>query len=404
MRRKNEYGGESDNFEPTSEAGEIDSGDAEGDRWVYVGLKAPELIPVLTHCRSEAVRHRLYVAAQRQCIESNGPVLAEIVALKHETAVFLGYPTHAHCILEQKMAKTPAAVLKFLDDFASRTRRRFDSNLEKLLELKQADDVAAAGASGSAAKVELQPWDISFYSQKLKLDRHQLDTVPVKQHFPLTHVMAEILSIYQELLSLKFVRDTAAAVWYPDVQRYNVYDARESSSSLTHGRHIGAFYFDLFPRDGKYGHQCAYPQTPTFTTSHDTSGTDSSSDDAVTLPEAVNIGNLNKQTSTTPALLEFSQVVTFFHEFGHIMHALCTRARYSRHSWAWDAVPWAGGVEGDILEAPSQMLENWVYQPSVLRRLSSHHVTGDSLPSELIVKLSELQSATNGRFSCLYTT
>ena len=155
---------------------------------------------------------------------------------------------------------------------------------------------------------------------------------------------------------------------------------------LAEGSVLGYFYLDLYPRDGKFSHQCVVPICPSYTRANGSRQ----------LPVAANIGNLPRTSATAPGLLYHSQVVTFFHEFGHVIHALCTRSEQSLLSWAWSAVPYPGGVEHDYLEVPSQMLENWTWDPSVLARLSKHYETGKPLDGELVGRIIKARAVGEG--------
>jgi len=147
-------------------------------------------------------------------------------------------------------------------------------------------------------------------------------------------------------------------VWHIDVECY-VVRSKKSASTSDSSDILGYFYLDLFPRPGKYSHQCVYPLRPSYHCG-----------DSRVRPACANIGNLTPNKEGKPSMLPFSQVVTFFHEFGHVMHCVLTKSKHSIQAWAWSAVPWPGGVEQDFLEVPSMMLENFVWQPEILRRLS----------------------------------
>jgi len=211
-----------------------------------------------------------------------------------------------------------------------------------------------------------------------------VDEAALRQYFPLDHVKNEILSIYQELLGLIFTRVYDAQVWHPEVQCYAVSEAGKDSGDDQPP--LGFFYLDLFPRDGKYAHQCVYPLRPSY---------QKDPNHRVT-PACANIGNLSRGTEGKPSLLRFREVETFFHEFGHVMHCVLSQSKHSVQAWAWSAVPWPGGVEQDFLEVPSMMLENFVWQPEILRRLSKRPEDGSSLPDAMIEVLSKSRNVMEG--------
>jgi len=151
-------------------------------------------------------------------------------------------------------------------------------------------------------------------------------------------------------------------------------------TDATTGAELGEFYLDIFQRDGKYSHQCVYPIRGSYR-----------SWAARQTPAVINIGNMSKPTATEPSLLRWGEVQTFFHEFGHVCHAILTNTDQSVHSWTWPVVPAPGGVEMDFLEVPSMMFQNWIYHRSVVDRLSKHHKTGERLPEEKVKKLIALR-------------
>ena len=343
-------------------------GDAKGTR--RVGLIAPDMMPVLQFAKRPETRRRMAEAKARQCQELNTDRFLRVVELRNECARMLGYASHAEYMLKPKMAGTPARAEAFLRDLLVKAEGKLAEDLADLQKLKDAEEGADAGP--------IQSWDVAYYSTKYKATLG-VDEAKIREYFPLEHVKSEILSTYQNLLGLEFTR-VDAEVWHEEVECYSVRAADGDK------RVLGFFYLDLFPRPGKYSHQCVYPLRPAFTDGEN-----------ATTAACVNIGNLSKPgVDGAPALLRFREVETFFHEFGHVMHCVLSESKYSVHAWAWSAVPWPGGVEQDFLEVPSMMLENFVWQPEVLRRLSKHHVTGERLGDDDIAALSASRGALEG--------
>ena len=343
-------------------------GEMEGTR--RVGLIAPDIMPVLQFARRASTRKRMAEAKAKQCQDVNTDRFLRVIELRNECAQMLGYASHAEYMLKPKMASTPARAEAFLRDLLDKAQGKLHEDLTDLQKLKDEEEGPNAGP--------LQSWDVSYYSTKYKATLG-VNEAKIREYFPLEHVKHEILSTYQNLLGLTFAR-VDAEVWHEEVECYSVREAGGEQQVL------GFFYLDLFPRPGKYAHQCVYPLRPAF----------EDGDDVVTAA-CVNIGNLSKPGADgKPALLRFREVETFFHEFGHVMHCVLSKSKYSVHAWAWSAVPWPGGVEQDFLEVPSMMLENFVWQPEVLRRLSKHYETGDSLPEDDIDALSASRGALEG--------
>ena len=187
----------------------------------------------------------------------------------------------------------------------------------------------------------------------------------IKEYFPAEKVKQATMVIYLELLSLDFVRVPNAQVWHPDVTCYEV---RDKTSHNT----LGHFYLDLYPRDDKYGHAAAFPLLKSAVI-----------DGKNLLSAAAMVTNFNPPSADVPSLLPHREVVTFFHEFGHIMHNMCSEAKYSRFSGT--------SVETDFVEMPSQMLENWIWSKEILQRVSSHYKTGKPMPDDLIMMKIESQ-------------
>lgn len=339
-----------------------------------LGLKAPDTMPVLKFAKSSNTRKQVLEALSKKCREENTPRFLEVLKLRDGSAKLLGYESHAQYMCEKKMVGTPAKAEEFLLELVDAYEPKRKEELELLLEMKKKDVAAAKNNAGDGdGCVCLDPWDILYYTRLYKAECAGVDEAAIRQYFPLEHVKHTILSIYEELLGLKFERVLDAQVWHEDVECYSV---RSMSSDA--GDVLGHFYLDIFPRKGKYSHQCVYPLSPSY-----------QSGKQRILPACVNIGNLTPSREGSPSLLLFREVETFFHEFGHVCHCVLTNARHSLHSWAWSAVPWPGGVEQDFLEVPSMMLENFVWCPEVLRRLSKHVSDGSCLPESTIDALSK---------------
>ncbi|CAH0476142.1 unnamed protein product [Peronospora belbahrii] len=326
-----------------------------------VALSYPTVFPILNTCTVESTRKAVEYAFNRRCISTNVAILEEMLEIRHKVALALGYKNHAAYILEQRMAGSPANVKKFLDDLNNKLVPLANKDLNDLLKLKEAD----CARNGSKFDGKINMWDFRFYMDQFVKKHCSIDSEKLREYFPLSHVTDELLSMYQELLSLKFVEISQPHVWHRDVRMFAVYDSRPGKI----GNLVGHFYLDLFPRAGKYGHAACFTLQQSCVNS---SGVRE-------YPAAAMVANFNAPTTSKPSLLGHQEVVTYFHEFGHVMHCLCSEVNIPRFAGT--------RVERDFVEAPSQMLENWCWEKEPLQRLSSHYETGEKLSDELIARL-----------------
>lgn len=293
--------------------------------------------------------------------------------LRDEAARLLGYSDHASVRIEEKMAKSPARVNEFLGDLRTRLAPGGEKEVKALLEYKKQD----YEERGIPFDGNFYMWDTSYYSRIMKEKEYNVDEVAISQYFPAESTFAGMLKIFEEIFGFAFVElgpedrarlsPTGKAEdisWHEDVIIYSVWDEPAKG-----GEFCGYLYLDLFPRDNKYGHYANFGVEPGFLTL----------DGKRSYPSTSLVCNFSKPTATKPSLLKHHEVVTFFHELGHGIHDLAGRSRFSyTHGTATVA---------DFVEAPSQMLENWCWTPSVLKSLSKHWETGERIPDELVEKL-----------------
>ena len=316
--------------------------------------------------------------------------LGKLIAARHERARLLGFSSHAECRISQQMASTPKTVMDFLADASARLEPGLVKDVAALVARKE-KDVGGGGKEGAAG---LKSADVSFYSRMLKEELLQVDEQMVREYFPLEHCIPAVQQLYEEMLGLKFVKldEDAAGAWHDTVEGFAVLDKASGAT-------IGHFYLDLFSRDGKFGHQMVIPLSPSFVRQHQQPNDGEEAEQVEGVEEAgggrrINpvcaiIGNMTKPTATQPSLLRFAEVETFFHEFGHVMHCVLTKVDYSRLAWTWPMMPWPGGVEQDFLEVPSMMLQNLVYRPDIMARLSRHYETSEPLPEDVIGRIGQ---------------
>jgi thimet oligopeptidase len=303
--------------------------------------------------KDEAARQSYYLAYNNREAAANTPLLERAIAIRDRLAHLLGYETWAAYQLSNRTAKTPARVENFLNGLDKTLLNPARAEVARLTALKAAD-------TGNPAAV-LHPWDFTYYDNLLHKTQYAVDQNQIRQYFPVQHTIDAVLNIYHTLLGVDFKQVTPADAWNPDVLEYSV------SDSAT-GRFIGTTYFDLYPRPHKYDHFANFPVLPVRKLA----------DGTYRPPFAAIVGNWPRPAPGQPALLSHDDVVTFFHEFGHNMAALLATAPYETLS---------NGFVWDFVEAPSQMLENFVWQPSILKQISSNWQTGAPLPDDLIASL-----------------
>ena len=325
--------------------------DSSGDYTVDVNEST--VLPFLNNETDAAARKTYYMAYNNRA-PGNVAVLEQAIAVRDELAHLLGYQSWAAYVLTDRMAGTPQRVFKFEKDLDAKLLPQAKADLATLAQLKAAD------TKDPNAKIE--PWDVSYYNNQLIKTKYSVDNEVVKQYFPVNVVIDRIMNLYHKILGVTFVKVANPDSWNAqDVISYNVFDTAS-------GRFIGTTYFDFFPRPGKFGHFANWPLVPARRLANGT----------YRPPVTAILGNWPRPAPGAPALLSHGDVVTFFHEFGHNLAALLSTAPYETLS---------GGFRQDFVEAPSQMLENFMWQPSILKEVSANVTTGKPLPDDLIAKM-----------------
>jgi len=317
---------------------------------------------ISANATNAGVRQQVHLARSRLARETNVPVLSKLVALRADIARRLGYATWADYQTETRMAKNGATVVAFEENLVAGLEPKFAAELETLRALKAADT--------GDAKAQLEPWDVSYYTDKLLKEKYAVDTEKLRVYFPYQATVDGMFAIYQKIFGLKFTAVEPPYVWAPGVQLYVVADAATSAP-------MGAFYLDMFPREGKFNHFACFPQLSGGVTA----------DGRYALPVAALLCNFPAPSAEQPSLLKHSDVVTLFHEFGHVMHAMLSRSRFVAQ----------GGftVPQDFVEAPSQMLENWVWDKAVLDTFAAdYRDPAKKIPTETIEALVAARQAT----------
>ncbi|HUF17362.1 MAG TPA: M3 family metallopeptidase [Thermoanaerobaculia bacterium] len=298
---------------------------------VQVGFDSPDYIPFMNSSRNEAARERYYVAYQRRGTPRNIEILDEIVELRREIASLYGEPSYAHYVTRRRMVENPETVHAFLADVKATVAEAERRDLEELRKLK------SEMTGGPLAETRLQRWDLSFYRERLRELRFQVDQEALRRYFPTPPAIEWLLSVSQQIYGVRFERVTVP-VWYEDVIYFDVRDADSN-------RFMGGIYLDLFPREGKYKHAAAWPVRGA---SRRTGRT----------PISVLVTNFNRDGLT------HNEIETFFHELGHVLHGVFSVTEYSLHSGT--------SVQRDFVEAPSQMYEEWARRLESLQTIRDH--------------------------------
>jgi thimet oligopeptidase len=314
-----------------------------------VSLDYPELMPFMDNADSGQCRRELFMKNQNKGGEGNVAILEEAIKVRNEIATLLGYDSWAAYIVEKRMAKKRDAVEVFLRDLQPRLQKKFDDDIARLSAAKQEH----------VGEETINIWDWWYYTHKLLKTEYAVDDFEVANYFPLQACLDGLFLVTQELLGIRYEPAPDAPKWHDDVQAFDIFDVE---GALPFAR----FYMDLYPRPNKFGHAAAFTLV----------GGRRLPDGSYQKPVSAIVANFTKPTPDTPSLLRHSEVVTFFHEFGHILHQTLTRSSYLEFS--------GSSTERDFVEAPSQMLEHWVWDPDVLRRFTRHHESGEPLPDTLL--------------------
>ena len=331
-------------------------------KWVFT-IHKPSMLPFLQYSENRALREKIFKAYINKGNNNdeldNKDNLAKIAALRVERANLLGYKTHADYVLENNMAKKPENVYKFLEQLWKPALKMAKKEAKELQEM----------ISKEGHDFKLQPWDWWYYAEKLKKAKYALDEEMLRPYFKLENVREGAFSVASKLYGIQFIERE-------DIPKYHE-DARVFEVKEADGSHIGILYTDYFPRASKRGG--AWMNS--FRKQSRLHGKD-------IYPVITNNGNFSKPTGGKPALISSEEVLTLFHEFGHGLHGLLSDCTYNRLSGT--------SVSRDFVELQSQIMENWAFEPEVLKMYAKHYETGEVIPQELIDKLEKASHFNQG--------
>ena len=348
--------------EGTIEAAKSLAKSKELEGWVFT-LDFPSYIPFVTYADNRELRAAMAIAAGKKAFQNNEfdnqEIALNIAKLRFKRANLLGYDTHSHFVLEERMAQNPEKVKSFLNDLLAKAKPAAQKEFAELTAFAKALDGIE----------HLEKWDGAYYSEKLKQKLFNLDDEKLKPYFQLSTVLNGAFIIAGKLFGLTFTEIFDIDTYHEEVTTYEVKDE--------FGEFVAIFYADFFPRKGKRNGAWM----TSFKSQYIKDGINER-------PHISNVCNFTKPTETKPSLLTFNEVTTLFHEFGHGLHGMLANTTYP--SLSGTSVYW------DFVELPSQIMENWCYEPEALALFAKHYETGEIIPQEYVEKIKESASFQEG--------
>lgn len=338
--------------ETVVDAAQLSARKKKKEGWLFT-LDYPSYIPFMTYAQNRKLRKKMAIAFGAKAFQNNKndnqKILLEVVNLRHQRAVLLGYDSHAHFVLEDRMAENPENVSDFLEHLLEKAKPAALREFKQLSTFAQKDGV-----------LQIEKWDSAYYSEMLKKELFDLDQEQLKPYFKLENVIRGVFEISLKLYDLKFEELNSIDKYHEDVKTYKVTDSSNN--------YLGILYTDFFPRKGK--------RAGAWMTSFKGQWIENETNSR---PHVSIVCNFTKPTETKPALLSFIEVTTLFHEFGHALHGILANTTYQ--SLSGTSVSW------DFVELPSQIFENWCYEEEALKIFARHYKTGQQLPMSFIEKI-----------------
>ncbi|KAL3328044.1 hypothetical protein AABB24_035615 [Solanum stoloniferum] len=299
-------------------------------------MRSHQISPVLELCKVGSTRRAVAISYGHRC-ETNVTILEQLIQLRHKLARLLGFANYADYATDDRMAKSSSKVFEFLENLSANLNDLAYRELSMLKALKKKEE----GESPFGME------DLSYYVKRIKDQQFHINFGVIRQYFPINLVLSGIFKICQDLFGLGFKEVEGAAVWHPDVQLFSVLD-------LSSKEFVGYFYLDLYSRVGKYAHTCVIALQNGLLNSG-----------SIQIPVALLVSQFEKEVDGHPGLLQFSEVVNLFHEFGHVVHHICNCASFSKLSGLC--------LDPDFVEIPALLMENWCYESLSLRLISGFH-------------------------------
>ena len=343
---------------------EFIAGKKSGDNAYSLGVDYPTYTQVMENCSVEATRKNLWLAFGNRAHPANKPILDNVISLRNTIAQILGFKSYADLDIDDEMAENPENVEKFLEDLILRAQPKVKKELDELKK-NLPDGVTLVDG-------KFKPWDLTYTKTQYKKKYFDIDERAISEYFPMEKTIQELLDIYEQFLNITFkqIPIEPIAFWHPDVKFVAVYSKENNL--------IGYLLLDLYPRDNKYSHACQIDIVPALRTKQG----------ELYPAVAVVLANFPKPGADKPALLQRNDVITFFHEFGHAIHSLLGATQMIGFSGTH--------VKTDFVEMPSQMLEEWMWSPEIIKKVSSHFQTGEPLSDEVIQKIRTLKNFDSG--------
>ncbi len=318
-----------------------------------VTLKYPDYNPFMANAQDDEARRALQTKFARRGGKENAKLLEDTLVLRRKQAALLGYNQYPDYVLPVRMAKTQARLRAFLKDLQTQLTPPARRELQEYLALKN--------ETLGTQSAQLTAWELGYWANQYKKTHYQVDDEKIKEYFPAEHVINGMFEVFGRLFGLDFEKADLPA-WHPDVRTWVIKDAKTRET-------VSYFYMDLYPRDGKYTHAATWSFVDRFQLP----------DGSYQIPSVVIAANFSPAGNGVPSLLGHGEVETLFHEFGHVLQMSLATSKYA--SLTGDNVAW------DYIETHSQLLENWAWQPQVLKRISAHYQTGEPLSDELIASM-----------------
>ena len=327
------------------------------DGKITLSIEYPDAVPLFAYAKNDDVRKRMYMVYNNRAFPKNLETLDRLRAKRHELAVLLGFSNWADCVTADKMTGKASVAREFIDRVVAASQDKQAREYQQLLAAKRKDDPAATA---------VEFWQVNYYKEQVRKAEYDFDSQTMRPYLPFARVQEGILKTAATLFDVEFRRVPDAPVWHPSVECYEIWDG---------GKLAGRFYLDMHPRADKYNHAAQFDIRTGIAGKQ--------------IPEAALLCNFPGGDANDPGLCEISDAVTFFHEFGHLLHTM-----FAGHG-KWAGV---GGIrtEQDFVEAPSQMLEEWMKSPEVLATFAKHYQTNEPVPADLVKRMNRANAFAKG--------